>query len=152
MNLTVQAGYITPELQSAVQTLDPDQSVPVIITFADKVHLKSFVGRGKASKRAKIIKALEEKADISQRSLKAFLLGRGISRFTRLWIINGIAGTVPVKMIRAISHFAGVESVDLDYTVQAPEVTYSAAAPPEWNIAAIKATREMVIKALEIGR
>lgn len=42
-------------------------------------------------------------------------------------------------MINAIANFPGVESVTLDYSIQAPVVTYGTTAMPEWNIATVKA-------------
>lgn len=77
----VQAGTIGPELQSTLQSADPDQDVPVIITLSDKVDLASFTDSDKGLRRSRIIKALKEKSDVSQGPMIAFLKNKGINRF-----------------------------------------------------------------------
>lgn len=84
--LNAQAGTIAPELRSTLQTAGPDQDVPVIITLSDKVDPASFTDHDKGLRRSRIIGALKEKSDASQRPLKAFLQNKGISRFISLWI------------------------------------------------------------------
>lgn len=139
MIINAHAGYVTPELRATLMTLGPDRDIPVIITLTDTVDLTSFTDSDKGLRRSKIIKALQEKSDTAQRPLTAFLRNRGISRYVSLWIINGLSATVPADMINAIANFPGVESVALDYSIQAPAVTYGTTASPQWNIVTVKA-------------
>ena len=134
------AGVISPDLQSVLRSSVPSEEISVIITLSDRVDLTPIKDeKDKHLRRAKIVKELKDKADTTQGSLKDFIQSQGPKRMVPLWIINGIAVTVPAGTVREIANFPGVESVTLDYVVQVPPVTVAAAAAPEWNINAIKA-------------
>jgi len=134
------AGVLSPDLQSALQPSAPSEEVSVIITLSDHADLSLIKEeKDKHLKRSRIIQELKDKADRTHGPLKAFLEGRGSKRIVPLWIINGIAATVPAWMISELADFPGVDGVDLDFVIEAPPVTLAAAAPPEWNISAINA-------------
>jgi hypothetical protein len=57
-------------------------------------------------------------------------------------LINGLAVTASAEVIRQLEFFPGVESIRLDATLQAPEVTFDTSTVPEWNLSAIR-TREL---------
>ena len=127
------------DLQEALQTLGPDDEIAVIVKFADKVDVRQFKDKGKAQRGAKMIKALKEKADRTQGPVRAFLEKRKAKHMKPLWIINGIAATVPAGAVRELALQPGVESISLDYTLSAPVTTTGTAALPEWNLSAINA-------------
>jgi len=133
------AGSIKPSLQETLQSLGPEDELPVIINLSDKARIDLISDKDKSVLRAKIIKALKDKADVTQGPLKAFLEMRKAKKIERLWIINGIATTVSTQLITEIADLPGVESVTLDSTVSAPVATYGTTASPEWNLSAIGA-------------
>ena len=135
-----QAGTMTPELRATLQTTGPDKAVPVIITLSNKVDTSTYARTAGSMRRSKMIKALREKADTTQGPLKAFLQTIGAKRPLSLWIINGVAATVPAGMIQDIVNLPGVESVELDETIHAPVRTLGKAAASEWNIHAVHAS------------
>ena len=73
VGLSANAGVIAPKLESALQSLGPDEEVPVIVTLSDKVNLKLFKDKDKGLRRTRLINALMTKADTTQKPLKAFL-------------------------------------------------------------------------------
>jgi subtilisin family serine protease len=104
------------------------------------VNLSLIQGADKDLRRAKIVQALKEAADLAQGPTKAFLQGMSLNEIIPLWIINGIAVTTPAWAIPWIANFPGVKSVVPDYVVETPPVNVgAAAASPEWNISAIQA-------------
>ncbi len=134
-----QAGEISPGLQSILQSSAPSEEIPVIINLSAKVDITFIQDGDKNLRRARIIRALKENADLTQGQTKAFLQTLNLTRIIPLWITNGIAATVPAWVIPEIADFPQVESITLDSMIQAPPVTPAADAPPEWNISAIQA-------------
>lgn len=137
--LSAQAGDISPELQSSLSVFSPAEEIPVIVTLSDRVNFSVFKDNDKGLIRAKLIRALREKADSTQKPLKAFLEGRGAKRLTSLWVINGIAFTAIPEVIRALANQSGVESIRLDDTLTVPGTNYSLSTAPEWNLNTIRA-------------
>jgi bacillopeptidase F len=132
------AGEITPELQSALQSLGSNKEISVIITLSDKVDSALFKDTDKYIRRSKLINALRSKADSTQEPLKVFLEGRGVKRLISFWIINGMAVKAKVKLIRELKNYPGVESIQLDDILNAPETSYSTAVVSEWNLNTIR--------------
>ena len=137
-----QAGEISPELQTALQSLDPRDEVPVIVTLADKADLnffKGLKGTGKKLLRSMIVEALKGQAKAAQGPLMNFLHNRGVRGIMDLWIVNGLAAVVPADLIPQIAALPGVENVRLDGTMHAPKRQPGNPSPFEWNISAIHA-------------
>jgi len=130
---------IAPGLQSALQSLGPDEEISVIITLSDRVDLSTFKDIDKSLRRSRIIEDLKGRADFSQRPLRAFLESRKVKKLKNLWIINGIAVTLGAEVIRELAAQPGIENIRLDATIQAPQVNYETSSLPEWNLYTIRA-------------
>jgi serine protease AprX len=133
------AAVIDPELQDVLNAAGPNEEVSVIATLADRVDLGRFKDGNRKIRRARITRALKNKATLSQGPLKAFLQGKGARRIVRLWLLNGMAVTAKANVIQALANRPGVERVRLDGTLEAPWTAAAPSATPEWNIAAIRA-------------
>jgi bacillopeptidase F len=133
------AHALAPDLQAALESLDPDGEIPVIITLSDKVDFTIFEGLHKGPRRSRMITELKSRADISQRPLKAFLEGKGAKKLKPLWIINGIAVIARADVIRELAGQPGIEDIKLDAVVYAPQVNYETSSLPEWNLDMIQA-------------
>ncbi len=135
-----QAGTTGPRLQARLSAGGAaDREVPVIITLADQVNLSGLSQRSRRARRVSLVRALKTKAARSQRGLEAFLRSRGARRLKQLWIINGLAATVPASLVGELAQQPGVRVVTLDYTISLPGGTTSASAPSEWNLDTIGA-------------
>ncbi|MDA8105299.1 MAG: S8 family serine peptidase, partial [Nitrospiraceae bacterium] len=142
---------ITPDLRQALQSAGPAGDVSVIINLAYRVDLKKIAaiapdriaGSDKVRKRDAIIKALREKASLTQKSIRALLQNRGAKKIKPLWITNSVAATVPASVISELMSLPEIESIELDAVVQASPVIPAAAVTPsagyEWNISTINA-------------
>jgi len=134
------ADVIADDLKQLLQTLGPDKEVAVIVTLADTVDLKKIKDKDKSLRRSKIIKALKNKSDTTQKSIKKYLLLNKVKKIKSFWIFNGLALTATAEMIEKIAGFKGVESINLDATLSITEQPVPALNnQPEWNIDAIRA-------------
>jgi bacillopeptidase F len=139
-----QAGIITPDLETTLQILGPDEEVPVIIYLSDKVDLKVYKDKDKAIRSSKIIKALIDKSDATQKDLLKLLKQNKVKEVLSFWIFNGIAARVPASLVNDLAGLTGVERVTLDATIPLPPEPTPAGTTgdttiPEWNIDAIRA-------------
>ena len=126
-------------LGEILRTARPNDSIPIIVTLAERADLTVFRERDKHARRAKIVEALRERASRTQPALHALLLSRGASRIRPLWLINGIAATVRPAVARALTRFPGVLEVAPDTPMQTPIATPGATSVAEWNLTAIRA-------------
>lgn len=137
--MTSQAGVIAPGLKSTLQYVAPNAEVSVIVILSDKADFKPFKKKKKHIRRPKIIKALKDKAALSQFPLKSFLKSNGAKRLTSFWIINGMALQVRAALIPMLASWPGVETIRLDAAISAPIVNYNTSPGIEWNLSAIEA-------------
>lgn len=139
LSSAVNAGVVTPELQQHLSALSPRDDVPVIIKLADRVDPTPYAVRDRRQRNNALLRALRDKADRTQGPVATALGTLGGQRARKLWLINGIALTVPSGVVKPIAALPGVASVQLDSTVQLPVSAQATAAPTEWNIAAVHA-------------
>jgi serine protease AprX len=133
------AAVISPDVQS---TLGTDTPIPVIITLKDRVSMAKFPSGEEPDKhvrRSRIVRALRDRAESTQAPLRALLTDKGITGVRHLWIINGMAATLPSSIIRELAANPSVESIVRDRTLRTPKAVTASTATPEWNITAINA-------------
>ena len=126
-----QSASLDPRLQAALAGAAGSDRFPVIIVLSDRADLSRFKDRDTSLRRRKIVAALKQKANLGQRGLEIFLATRGISNIKRLWLINGLAATLPASVINTLSNFPAIETIKLDAPVPLPVM---AAAVPELSI------------------
>ncbi len=133
------AGSVEPYLQENLMNAGPDNLVPVIIRLSDQTNLAEIKDEDRNVKRAKIIEALQDKADKTQGPLWWLLMARGVAQTKKLWLVNSIAAKVPASLVNEIASFPGVQAVAVDAVVQAPPIIRTNAVASEWNISKINA-------------
>lgn len=136
--LTCAGGELAPSIQAALRSLAPHEEVRLIISLSDRVDHRLFKEGNKRPRRLRLVRALKEKAGLTQGPLIARLKEIGAKRVVSLWIMNGVAVSVPSWAVPELADFPGVESVGLDRLIQAPSVERSTVVTPEWNLNAIK--------------
>jgi bacillopeptidase F len=140
--ISVVAGVISPELETVLGSLGPDDEVSVIVSLSDQVDVKQVKDKNKdkskSELRTALITELKNKQDKTQKAIKDLLKGKAI-KITSFWIFNGLAVTAGADTIRELADNPEVESIRLDRKVSAPEPTLAASAPPEWNLVTISA-------------
>jgi bacillopeptidase F len=136
--MNTQAGTLDPELEAAIADMSPGDPVDVIIRCTDPLDATSVAPED-------LLAALQNKANACQTSLGNVLENTALEPPVTLWIINGIAATVPVASLNGLVHRAGVDVVYLNETVELPPAPVPAGAPGDpaqtyWNISEIRAT------------
>ncbi|MBU0594276.1 MAG: tandem-95 repeat protein [Gammaproteobacteria bacterium] len=134
-----EAAVIQAELENELAVRAPHEEMAVIISMSDKVNPRLFKVRNKRQHDPEHVRALRQRAVITQAPVKRFLEGRGGKRIRELWVINGIAVKVRADAIRDLASRPGIESVRLDTLLQAPAVSQGSTAIPEWNLLAVQA-------------
>jgi hypothetical protein len=137
---TAHAGDISPALRASIHAAPPGHEIAVIITLSDRVDESQFQTANHESRDGRLVRALRSKADATQAPLHSSLHSVGGHDLKQLWLINGVAVTLPASGIEFIARFPGVASVRADLAAAAPPVAAAAPAPPEWNLATVHAS------------
>jgi len=139
--LEARAGVIAPDLQQILRSLDADTEVAVIVTLADRVDLKHFKDRDKAVRRSKIIRALKDKSEKTQKNIRQYLQQTKAKKIKPFWIFNGLAVKANAGVLEKLAAMEGVESISLDATFRLaePPVIQAESLTAEWNINLIHA-------------
>ncbi len=137
--LAAEAGPVAPDLARELETRGPDGDVAIIVELADKLDHRPFAVRDRRLRDNRLAVALRGKAARSLRPLRALLEAHGATGVKDLWLINGIAATVPTGAVARLAAYPGIRGIRLDQVVQPPATSQATSATPEWNIAAIHA-------------
>ncbi|MDD5364933.1 MAG: Ig-like domain-containing protein [Gallionellaceae bacterium] len=137
LSALAQAGVVTPELEQEIATRSPAEAIPVIIQFADRVNVRKFEVRDRHRRDNRLVSALRDKADRVQRPFAAQFARYGARNTRQLWLINGIAATVPAGAISQLARFPAIGRIQYDATVPLAQTTPSAPTNATWNLAAI---------------
>jgi len=134
------SGILAPELERIVGFADPSEKIPIIVILHDRIDLTRFKDKRKAIRRARIIRALRDKASKAQQPLRKLFLRKHINRFVPIWLINAIALSATPEVIRELAKHPAVESIEIDAQIPAPELPAdSGSTTAEWNIDSIRA-------------
>jgi bacillopeptidase F len=133
------ATDIAPELAAELAGRAPQDEIAVIVTLADKVDTRLFRQSDRRKRDGILIRALKQKAAVTQATHRVFLQNRGARRLRELWAINAIAATVKPSVVRQLASRPGIESIRLDASLEAPQPEAGTSATPEWNLGAVHA-------------
>lgn len=133
------AAPVSAALEQALADAAPEQPLPIIIRFAERVDPGSLNAGDRAQRREQLIRALQAQAERSQAPLRPYLRQNGAQKERSLWLINGLSLTLPARAVAALAQRPGVESITLDATLAVGQTTQGNAAPAEWNLALIGA-------------
>lgn len=135
----VQAGTITPELQTVLDTAKPREKIAVIIEFKNELDRKQFKKLKKKLRRLKVLKELKRIAEENQTSLRSYLTSEGGENMQSLWIINGFAVEAKASVIKKLAKRAEVKEIRLDKAIPLANDPLPAASSSQWNISMLGA-------------
>ena len=131
--------------QTVQETLDNLQSgemLTAIVTMADQADLSQIPGASRAARQQGVIRALQAKAEASQRQIQALLAARSaqgkVSRVTSFWVFNGLSVTATPDVFQELAARADVQFISPDDIQIVPEAL-NALAAPETNLSVINA-------------
>jgi bacillopeptidase F len=134
-----QAAVIDPDLAAELALRAPQDEIAVIVSLADRVNPRLYEVADRSQRGTGLVRALRDKAVATQGTHWVFLQTQGARQLRELWVINGIAATARASVIRELASHPGIERIGLDSTLEAPVTTSGSAAPPEWNLNAVRA-------------
>jgi bacillopeptidase F len=138
VSLNSEAAIMNPELQTALEIIDSEYPLPVIIKLRNTMMLRPSQQNSR-QRRSQFIKHLRKHAELTQGTLLTFLKSRGAKHIIPLWLINGIAVTIRGEVIRELAHHPDIITIRLDKTLRLPEGKPDSAKEPEWSLDAIRA-------------
>jgi subtilisin family serine protease len=135
------APLVSPELEQALQTLAPGDTLPVIVTLREQAALNGTPAARGARVRDVVQRLQRHAADRQAGLVAALRRVPGVTRVESFWVFNGLAVTATGPVIRAIADRPGVASVALDATFAGPAAaaTPAAAVPAEPGLTLIGA-------------
>ncbi len=131
--VTVAAAVITPKLQSVLDQ-NPSESVSVIVTLTTDENPAMLARRLGPRQRSLIVKELKSASEKSRKPLHQFLSQRNLTSVRPLWLINGMALTVPPELLAELASLSYVEAITLDEEIQLPSNFDADTSSAEWNI------------------
>lgn len=135
-----EAGDISSDLAASLARMRPDEEVALLVFFRDQLTARELTRPDKRAlspreKRIRINKALRSRAVVAQAKVKAFLQKNKGRNIRSLWIVNGMAVTVPAAEVQRLAAQPGVARVALDGKVSLPEtLSLPSTTPVGWNI------------------
>ncbi len=133
------ASTIGPSLEQALSASGPDQPLPVILRFAERVDPASISAGSSAQRREELVRALIAQAERSRALIRRDLDQAGAREVRSIWLINGLSLAVPAQAVGTLARLPGVESIDLDSALSVGATMQGSAAPAEWNLELIGA-------------
>lgn len=160
------AGVLSADLERAMAARGTHADTAVIVRFDEPVDLQPLVVADRSARDSRLLVALKTRAAQKRAAIEPLLVARGAQRIRDLWIINGLAATLPAVAVKQLAAASGIERIELDSFVQggrsqrlpAPRAPYRGAVPPlpqpsaaaedpgevlraapGWNIAAVRA-------------
>jgi bacillopeptidase F len=140
-----EAAVIRTDLNTRLQSLDPNTEIDVIVTLVDKIDAGNLTNKfvsvkdDKDKLRTAIIRELSAKSNNTQRLLKTFLKLKKARNIVSYWIFNGLSFTARASVIKELAARPEIESIRLNDTLRIPETLSAVSTLPEWNLTAIGA-------------
>jgi subtilisin family serine protease len=134
----IQAAVLSPELSRKLLTLAPEAEISVVVRLTNSVDISSLVTASRKERRLQVVKALRERGETTEKSVRAFLQTHPARRIHSLWIINGLAVSAPARVIRLLAALPQIQSLQLDTFLvleRTPTLTFGT---PEWNLNTIQ--------------
>jgi bacillopeptidase F len=160
-----EAAVISRDLERAMASRGTHADTAIIVRFVDPIDLGSLTVTDRRARDGRIVVALQRSAQRHRAALEPWLAAEGAQGIRDLWIINGLAATLPAVAVRKLAADPGIARIDLDSFVQggrpqrlptlrtpmlgelprtaggppASSAAPTAGQPPGWNVAAVHA-------------
>lgn len=90
----------------------------VIMRFSDPVDPERFKVTDRRDRDSRLLLALKARNLRNRETIEPYLAAWGAKRVKDLWIVNGIAATLPAVAVKELANRKGIERVDLDSHVR----------------------------------
>jgi serine protease AprX len=136
-------GKIDPELLLTLTSAGPADEFAVIVKLADKADIQllqasSTQAEERLARHARVVRALRDKADVSQSAIKLYLATKErqgkIKKVKIFWIINALALTADAQTIRELGGRDDVEEVIPDRIISFSRSSLTSTTGTSWNL------------------
>jgi subtilisin family serine protease len=132
-------GKIAPNLQAILRSMDPVETIAVIVNFASgDPAVKSLRQTGSVA-RATWIRSLRAATRTHRQNLEPVLRSRGVTRTRSLWLIDSLAVTATPVIIHQLATMESVAGVRLDRRHHKKDVLMALTDAPESNLTQVGA-------------
>ena len=132
---------MSPEVQAALDALQPGEMLTVIVKLKQHTDLSSILGQTKEERLRRVIVALQATARAAQAPIVVLLQLRSsqglVSEFTPFWVFDGLSVTATREVVLELAGRSDVESITPDETDVTPSSPVTG--PPEANVSVINA-------------
>lgn len=112
------AGTIGAELERAMAARGSHADTAVIVRFVEPVDLAPLAANDRRTRDHRVLLALKARAAQHRAAVEPLLAGLGAAGTKDLWIVNGIATSLPAVAVRPLAAHALVARIDLDAGIQ----------------------------------
>jgi subtilisin family serine protease len=138
---------IAPEVQTALESLDDDEMLTVILTMGSHADLSKIQANSRQDLIRQVITILENQANATQLHLRALLdrkKGTGeVADYESFWVFNGLAVTARPSFIEELagrSEIATITPNEIDVVEVAKPPNPAAPTTPEENLSVVGAS------------
>jgi len=134
---------ISSSLQAQLESLQPDETVTVIVQLRQQANLPQGKGLGRAEQLSRVIEALTFTAEKTQGPVKNFLDEKrsngGVKSYISFWVFNGFSVTATYDATHELAAQPDVLSISADELDIVPASSPQALSNPEPNISLVNA-------------
>ena len=113
-----QAATVSRELQQRMAAHGTHADTAVIVRFAGGIDVASLTVGDRRSRDSRLLLALQAQTAQHQAAMEPMLASLDATRIKALWIIDGLALTVPAVAVKQLAARDDIERIDLDAFVQ----------------------------------
>src|SRR5258707_215632 len=117
-SLVAQAGVISQELERRIAARGTHADTAVIVRFAQPLDVQALASTDRRARDNRLLLALKARSARNRAAIEPALAALGAERIKDLWIVNGIAATLPAVAVKQLAARQEIASIELDSFVQ----------------------------------
>src|SRR5258705_10640778 len=117
-SLVAQAGVISQELERRIAARGTHADTAVIVRFAQPLDVEALAATDRRARDNRLLLALKARSARNRAAIEPVLAALGAERIKDLWIVNGIAATLPAVAVKQLAARQEIASIELDSFVQ----------------------------------
>ena len=126
-------------LRAVLETGDDNSLVPVIVRLTGGMEIQAIKQADRRTYREALLRTAQARARHRRSPLVSYLATQGLEVSRELWLINGIAATLPVHVVKGLARLPEIDSIILDYRIGILDADYGGPGLAEENLNLVQA-------------